>query len=111
MEHLFIYGPLGPGGLNEHVMNTIGGDWRSAYLRGRLENTDQGDIHNFPGLVIDNTGQVIRGHVFSSSELADHWETLDEFEGPVYQRSITTVIMDDNRELEAHVYALPSAEA
>ena len=97
MEHLFIYGPLGPGGLNEHVIANIDGEWSSAYLRGRLENTDHGDEHNFPGLVVDNTGQVIRGHVFSSAQ----------FEGPIYQRTVTTVILDDNRELEAYVYALP----
>ena len=32
---------------------------------------------------------------------------LDDFEGPIYQRTVTTVILDDNRELEAYVYALP----
>ncbi|KGA02093.1 hypothetical protein KP05_08785 [Cobetia amphilecti] len=107
MEHLFIYGPLGPGGLNEHVIANIDGEWSSAYLRGRLENTDHGAEHKFPGLVVDNTGQVIRGHVFSSAQLPEHWDALDDFEGPIYQRTVTTVILDDNRELEAYVYALP----
>lgn len=107
MEHLFIYGPLSPGGFNEHVIANIDGEWRSAYLRGRLENTDHGDEHNFPGLVIDHSGQVIRGQVFSSAQLPEHWDALDDFEAPIYQRTITTVILDDNRELEAYVYALP----
>ena len=37
MQHLFIYGTLGPGGPNEHVMLDIGGSWTPGTLKGRLE--------------------------------------------------------------------------
>jgi gamma-glutamylcyclotransferase (GGCT)/AIG2-like uncharacterized protein YtfP len=36
MDHLFVYGTLGPGRPNEHVMQKIGGAWEAASLKGCL---------------------------------------------------------------------------
>jgi gamma-glutamylcyclotransferase (GGCT)/AIG2-like uncharacterized protein YtfP len=36
IEKLFVYGTLGPGRPNEHVLVAIGGSWETATVTGRL---------------------------------------------------------------------------
>ncbi|WP_324690107.1 gamma-glutamylcyclotransferase family protein [Cobetia sp. D5] len=106
MQHLFIYGTLGPGGPNEHVMLDIGGSWTPGTLKGRLEAAGWGAEMGFPGLRLDEAGDTIRGHVFSSDNLAVHWQALDDFEGSEYLRQPATVTLEDGSTLTAQVYAL-----
>ena len=106
MDRLFVYGTLGPGRPNEHVMQNIGGTWHAARLRGRLVKAGWGAEMGFPGLVITEDGEDIQGHVFSSGNLAAHWHALDAFEGAEYQRVLATVTLEDGSRIEAYVYAL-----
>jgi gamma-glutamylcyclotransferase (GGCT)/AIG2-like uncharacterized protein YtfP len=106
VERLFVYGTLGPGRPNEHVMLNIGGTWQTASLKGRLAQAGWGAEMGFPGLVIADDGDAIEGYVFSSENFAAHWAALDEFEGAEYQRVLTQVTLADGSPLDAYVYAL-----
>jgi len=106
VERLFVYGTLGPGRPNEHVMLNIGGTWQAASLKGRLSQAGWGAAMGFPGLVIAEDGDVIEGYVFASENFHEHWAALDEFEGAEYQRVLTKVTLDDGTAVDAYVYAL-----
>jgi gamma-glutamylcyclotransferase (GGCT)/AIG2-like uncharacterized protein YtfP len=106
MNRLFVYGSLGPGRPNEHVMQNIGGTWEAASLRGELVQEGWGASMGFPGLVISETGKEIQGHVFISENFENHWADLDEFEGDEYQRVLTQVTLFSGDQADAYVYAL-----
>jgi len=42
IEKLFVYGTLGPGRPNEHVLGAIGGSWESATVSGSLREEGWG---------------------------------------------------------------------
>ena len=106
MERLFIYGSLQPGGPNEHVLAAIGGEWEPAVIRGNLVERGWGASIGYPGIVLDESGNDVHGHVFSSSNLNANWDSLDEFEGEEYERIVTTVTLPRGEQVQAHVYVL-----
>ncbi len=108
MERLFIYGSLQPGGPNEHVLANVDGAWEPAFVKGRLVEAGWGASMGYPGLVIDEDGSEIHGHVLSSAELPALWPTLDEFEGQEYERVIARVTLRGGELVKASVYVLRS---
>lgn len=106
MERLFVYGTLQPGGPNEHVLTAIGGEWKPAVIKGKLIEAGWGAGMGYPGLVLDESGNDIHGHVFISSRLSDQWDDLDEFEGKEYERVVTSVTCLNREKVQAHVYVL-----
>ena len=106
MERLFIYGSLQPGGPNEHVMTAIGGEWEPDVIRGKLVEKGWGASIGYPGLMIDEGGTDIHGHVFSSANLSAKWEYLDGFEGEEYERVVTSVTLQGGGRVQAYVYVL-----
>ena len=106
MEKLFIYGSLQPGGPNERVLAAIGGEWEPAVIKGHLVEKGWGASIGYPGIVVDETGNDVHGHVFSSSNLNAKWDYLDEFEGEVYERIVTSVTLRNGEQVQAHVYVL-----
>ena len=106
MQRLFVYGSLQPGGPNEHVLAAIGGEWQAAVVRGVLIEVGWGARIGFPGMLIDDEGDEIAGHVFSSPRLAAFWDELDAFEGPEYERQLTVVTLQDGSKVSAHAYVL-----
>ncbi|GGM30720.1 gamma-glutamylcyclotransferase family protein [Pseudomonas asuensis] len=106
MERLFVYGTLGPGRPNEHVMLNIGGSWEEASLKGKLIKEGWGADMDFPGLAIADDGEAIHGHVFASDNLEQHWDALDSFEGNEYKRVLATVTLASGSTVKAYVYAL-----
>jgi len=107
LQHLFIYGSLRPGYPNEHVMTKIGGDWRAATIKGTWHSEGWGYVnHGLRGLVVDEAGEDIPGFVFSSTNLKDHWQTLDEFEGGDYERVMARALYADGGGQDVFVYAL-----
>ncbi|MEM7796482.1 MAG: gamma-glutamylcyclotransferase family protein [Cyanobacteria bacterium P01_C01_bin.118] len=106
MERLFVYGTLQPGCPNEHVLTTIGGEWQPAVIKGNLIEAGWGADMGYPGLVLDENGNDIHGHVFISSNLSDKWDYLDEFEGKEYERIVTSVAFLNGENVQAHVYVL-----
>ncbi|MBV1909783.1 MAG: gamma-glutamylcyclotransferase [Kangiellaceae bacterium] len=106
MENLFVYGTLGPGRPNEHILKAIGGSWQDASVRGVLKEEGWGAEMGFPGIILEPTGYEIKGFVFSSENLSAHWEELDQFEGEAYARVLTSVALIDGRFTGAFVYTL-----
>lgn len=109
MQRLFVYGTLAPGRPNEHVLANIGGSWRSASVKGNLRQEGWGAELGYPVIVLDETGDEVKGFLFTSKNLADHWQTLDEFEGDGYERKLTSVTLDDGSTVDAYVYAMKSS--
>ena len=60
----------------------------------------------FPGIVLDDLGDKIKGHIFCSDMLNDHWDELDDFEGEEYKRVLITVKTKDKASVKAYIYIL-----
>ena len=106
IQNLFVYGTLAPGKPNEHVLENIGGSWQSASVRGKLYDEGWGAALGYPGIVMGEAGEEISGFLFSSDKLAEHWESLDDFEGEGYERILTMAKLTDESSVEAFVYVL-----
>ncbi|WP_052110175.1 gamma-glutamylcyclotransferase family protein [Knoellia sinensis] len=111
-DRLFVYGTLAPGRPNEHVLADVLGTWEAATVRGTLLPHGWGAEVGFPGIVLAEEGVEdgaedgleVGGVLFSSEELARHWERLDEFEGEGYERVLTRVTRDNGETVDAHIY-------
>lgn len=86
MHSLFVYGTLGPGRPNAHVLENIGGTWQEGSVGGHLLNKGWGAEMGYPGIVLDDNGGRVEGFIFFSDNLADNWHQLDTFEGDEYRR-------------------------
>ncbi len=107
MEKLFVYGTLGPGGPNEHILKKIGGNWKRGYVWGKLFEEGWGSEMGYPGIRLENKVEKIKGYLFYSDRLEEHWNEIDNFEGTAYKRIKTKIILEDEREkVEAFIYAL-----
>ena len=105
-QRLFVYGTLGPGRPNEHVLSAIGGTWEEASVNGYLKPQGWGAEMGYPGIVLDELGGEVHGFIFSSEKLSEHWARLDEFEGDGYERVVTSAVLGDGTVVKAHIYAL-----
>lgn len=106
LEKLFVYGTLGLGRPNEHILTKIGGVFESASIRGTLIEEGWGAEMGYPALVLDSDGDKIEGFIFTSVNLPNHWSYLDDFEGEAYQRVIAEVITEKKLITSAYVYTL-----
>lgn len=107
MEKLFVYGSLGSGRPNEHVLKKIGGSWQRGFLWGKLFKEGWGAEMGFPGIRLEEKSEKINGYIFCSDRLENYWEELDDFEGDAYQRIKATIILEEEeKEVEAFIYAL-----
>jgi len=110
IERLFVYGTLGPGRPNEHILAGIGGSWEPASVTGTLRREGWGAALGYPGIDLDERGDEVEGFIFSSDNLSSNWSTLDDFEGEAYERVLTKVKLKDGKTVEAYVYALRNGE-
>ncbi|MCG8683442.1 MAG: gamma-glutamylcyclotransferase [Desulfobacterales bacterium] len=106
IQRLFVYGTLGPGRPNEHVLSDIGGFWEKGSVKGTLYQEGWGADMGYPGIVLNDDGDTVQGFVFNSENLYEHWTALDGFEGEAYQRVLTTVKLADNSRVDAYIYEL-----
>ena len=109
-EKLFVYGTLGPGRPNEHIMKNIGGDWHEGHVYGTLIEAGWGADLGYPGISLNRHGDKISGFIFSSDNLHNHWQMLDEFEGEGYRRVETDATLIDGTVVKAYIYALREAQ-
>ena len=105
-ERLFVYGTLGPGRPNEHILTSIEGTWANATVKGRLRKDGWGAEMGYPGIDLEQQGDDIAGFLFISPHLTDHWKMLDDFEGEGYQRVVTQVTLEDGSNVDAYIYQL-----
>ena len=109
MERLFVYGTLAPGRANHSVLEDIAGSWEVGTLKGKLLDEGWGSKLGSPGIVPSDEGDEVKGYVFTSNYLSEHWAMLDEFEGNGYKRVPVLVKIENGEEIEAYVYALNHA--
>jgi gamma-glutamylcyclotransferase (GGCT)/AIG2-like uncharacterized protein YtfP len=88
---LVTYGTLAPGRPNYHQLDGLDGRWLQGQVKGTLVHAGWGASLGYPALVLDPDGPAIDVEVFESVDLPSHWARLDDFEGPGYQRVLTTV--------------------
>ena len=105
-QKLFVYGTLGLGRPNEHILKKIGGSFEKASVIGKLHNEGWGADMGYPGLTIDTEGGKIEGYLFSSDNLTENWSKLDGFEGDAYERLLTKVKLKNGTIIEAFVYTI-----
>ena len=104
-HRLAVYGTLAPDEPNHHQMDGMAGEWSPGIVRGRLFMVGWGGEMGYPGIELDPDGQEVSVQVFESADLPDHWERLDRFEGPGYQR-VAVEVLTAAGPIEAQIYAL-----
>lgn len=105
-DRLFVYGTLMPGQPNHHLLSNLGGQWEPGEIVGTLYAQGIGPTAGYPVVDLAGQGRPVNGYLFTSTELADHWERLDDFEGPGYVRVATRVRTAAGAMRSAFVYAL-----
>jgi gamma-glutamylcyclotransferase (GGCT)/AIG2-like uncharacterized protein YtfP len=103
MYRLATYGSLAPGRPNHHQLDGLDGRWSEGYVYGKLIEAGWGADLGYPALILDPDGPAILVQVFESMDLPDHWSRLDDFEGPGYQRVVTSVNTTAG-DLRAYIY-------
>ena len=104
-HRLAIYGSLAPGRPNHHHVARLRGRWMLGEVHGRLIEAGWGASLGFPALVLDPDGSALGVQVLESDDLPAHWSRLDDFEGPGYERVLTTV-HTRNGDVAAYIYVL-----
>jgi gamma-glutamylcyclotransferase (GGCT)/AIG2-like uncharacterized protein YtfP len=102
---LAAYGTLAPGRPNHHLLDGLDGRWSEGHVHGRLADAGWGAGLGYPALILHPAGSPISVQVFESMDLPDHWPRLDDFEGPGYQRVVTSVSTPTG-EVNAYIYVL-----
>lgn len=114
MQHLFVYGTLAPNQPNAHILDPINGTWQLAHIFGKLLPNGIGATLGFPAVIPDtiheNKGEIVQGLVFSSNELGEHWQRIDDFEGDGYLRTEVEAMLENGEKLTAFVYSLDPKE-
>jgi gamma-glutamylcyclotransferase (GGCT)/AIG2-like uncharacterized protein YtfP len=105
LQRLATYGTLAPGRPNHHQLDGLEGCWMTGYVDGILLDAGWGATLGYPALVLDPAGSAITVDVFESLDLPAHWARLDTFEGPGYERVMTTVHIPTG-DVDASIYVL-----
>jgi gamma-glutamylcyclotransferase (GGCT)/AIG2-like uncharacterized protein YtfP len=105
LQRLATYGTLAPGRPNHHQLDGVQGRWLNGHVDGMLVDAGWGASLGYPALVLDPAGSAIGVDVFESVDLPAHWERLDAFEGPGYERVVTTVHTSTG-DVDASIYVL-----
>jgi gamma-glutamylcyclotransferase (GGCT)/AIG2-like uncharacterized protein YtfP len=109
---LAIYGSLGPGRENEHVMTAIGGSWREGYsIAGTRLSKGWGASLGYPGVRWEAGVGRIDVSVFDSEALPLHWADLDGFEGDEYARLYVSLWRNGEATDVAFAYTIRESSA
>jgi gamma-glutamylcyclotransferase (GGCT)/AIG2-like uncharacterized protein YtfP len=108
MESLFVYGSLAPGEPNDRFLKKIPGTWTRGHIYGCLINASWKTTGGYPGLRLEEPSEKIEGLLFSSPNLAELWEELDEFEGTEYYARVKTEVLLEGQlqPVDAYVYVM-----
>lgn len=91
IPRLAVYGTLAPGRENHHLLSAVSGTWSQGSVRGYFSADGWGLTGGYPGLRLDDDGDLVAVHILQSTDLPDHWDRLDAFEGEDYDRVIASV--------------------
>ena len=105
---LVVYGSLAPGGDNHNQMAGMEGVWENAIIKGILVKKGWGQHLGYPGLKFEPVNQIkpLECLVFISTDLKNHFDRLDKFEGEDYERILIPLELGDNRKAIGNVYTL-----
>ncbi len=106
MEKLFVYGTLAPNCPNEDILKKINGSWQDAIVMGNLKEEGWGAKMGYPGIELNKSVTEIKGYIFKSKNLSNHWNILDNFEGNGYERVITQAKLKDGSIVDTYIYIL-----
>lgn len=106
LTRLFVYGSLAPGEKNHHQMDGMTGVWEPATIRGQLGICEWGEYKGYPAIIPDPYGDEIKGQLFTSPDLPDHWKRLDIFEGEFYKRVDILVALPDKTQILSQIYRI-----
>jgi len=101
---LAVYGSLAPGEPNHWVVSRIAGEWVGGTVYGYVFDLTWGPADGYQGFLPDPGGGRVELSVLLSPELDRKWREIDDFEGPGYERRILPIVLDDGREIDAHIY-------
>ncbi len=105
-ETLFVYGTLMPNCPNGHVLENVVGKFVPATVQGKLIDAGWSAGMGYPGIKLDAGTDTIHGFLFYSSNLINHWDYLDEFEGAEFVRTPVVVERYDELEVDTYIYTL-----
>ena len=88
------------------MVSDLSGEWEQATVIGTLVSEGWGSGHGCPGLIPGEEGSVVKGHLFTSSDLPGAWEMLDSFEGDDYKRETIVATLRSGDVVEACVYSI-----
>ncbi len=88
---LAVYGTLGPGRPNHHVLAPLGGTWSTGVVEGDLRTFGWGALAGFPALELRPGGPPVAVALLVSEALRADWARLDHFEGSEYRRILVPV--------------------
>ena len=108
VHRLATYGTLAPGRPNHHQLHGLEGRWFAGNVNGMLVHAGWAAGLGYPALVLAPDGSDISVDVFESTDLPAHWERLDDFEGPAYQR-VVTLVRTSTGYVDASIYVLVEA--
>jgi len=104
-NRLAVYGTLAPGEPNNHILEDhMKGRWFKGWVHGEVRPHRWGQYEGYPGIVLDPELPEVALHVFESTDLPDHWDRLDRFEGEGYRRLAINVRLDSEQIVEAFIY-------
>ena len=113
LDKLFIYGSLAPNCPNHHIVSHIDGQWQSGTVEGHLVHLGWGASMGFPGIIVSDPTtpkETVKGMMLTSSQLAENWRMLDDFEGKQYQRVIVPVTLGSGEIQSAYIYQINSTQ-
>ncbi len=105
-DTLFVYGTLMPNCPNAHVLEKIVGKFVPATVKGFLVDAGWSASMGYPGIRLDPDGDTVHGFLFTSSNLINHWDYLDDFEGNEFVRTPVSVERYDELEVDTYIYTL-----
>ena len=105
-ETLFVYGTLMPNCPNGHMLENIVGKFVPATVKGYLKDAGWSASMGYPGIKLDECGDTVHGFLFYSSNLINHWDNLDQFEGEEFHRVDVRVERYDEFEVDTYIYVV-----
>ncbi len=103
-NHFAVYGTLAPGAPNHRVLESLTGQWRDGAVHGDLHEEGWGAQQGYPAIRWNPRSGQVPVKLLVSADLEHHWERLDKFEGPAYQRILVPVCMGDDVIAVANIY-------
>lgn len=88
---LAVYGTLGPGRPNHHVLAPLRGEWTEGLVEEDLVPAGWGAALGYPAFQPHLGGDAVAVQVLSAPSLASAWPDLDRYEGPEYRRILVPV--------------------